>query len=80
MLRTYPNPIVECGRPSNATPQLLPGYHWPSSLSELAAMARLWLERSRSRRVLATLDDCYLRDIGLTRADVREEAAKPFWR
>ena len=38
------------------------------------------LERSRQRRSLLELSDARLRDIGLTRADVAEEAAKPFWR
>jgi len=37
-------------------------------------------ERSRQRRVLETLDDCMLRDLGLSRSDVMREADKPFWR
>lgn len=37
------------------------------------------IERGRQRRQLAELDDAALRDIGLTRADVRIEADKPFW-
>ena len=32
------------------------------------------------RRHLQFLSDHMLRDIGLTRADVRAEASKPFWR
>ena len=40
----------------------------------------LWMERSRSRRVLATLDDAMLRDIGLTRYEAAQEVNKPFWR
>ena len=39
----------------------------------------VWIERSRQRRQLAELDDATLKDIGLTRADVRIEADKPFW-
>jgi len=39
----------------------------------------LWLERSRSRRVLATLDRHQLRDIGVSRADALLESVKPFW-
>jgi uncharacterized protein YjiS (DUF1127 family) len=39
-----------------------------------------WLERGRSRRLLARLDDRMLHDIGLSRADVERESSKPFWR
>jgi uncharacterized protein YjiS (DUF1127 family) len=37
-------------------------------------------ERARQRRFLAALPDHGLRDIGLTRADVESEIAKPCWR
>jgi uncharacterized protein YjiS (DUF1127 family) len=42
----------------------------------------LWLalERGRQRRILSELDDDRLRDIGLTRIQVRQECVKPFWR
>jgi uncharacterized protein YjiS (DUF1127 family) len=40
---------------------------------------RMWFERSRQRRALAELDDRLLRDIGVTSAQARREAAKPFW-
>lgn len=49
----------------------------------LAALVDLlleWQERAEQRRALARLDDYMLRDIGLTRADVAAEHAKPFWR
>ena len=39
-----------------------------------------WMERGRSRRVLATLDDHQLHDIGVTRAEAQLESAKPFWK
>lgn len=39
-----------------------------------------WSERARQRRVLSGLDEHILEDIGLTRAEVRREANKPFWR
>lgn len=38
------------------------------------------LDRAAQRRVLATLDDRMLKDIGLTRVDAAQECAKPFWR
>ena len=40
----------------------------------------VWRERARQRRVLAAMDDHLLKDIGLTRTDVGQEAGKPFWR
>jgi uncharacterized protein YjiS (DUF1127 family) len=33
----------------------------------------------RQRRMLVRLDDHALRDIGLTRADAQDEAARPIW-
>jgi uncharacterized protein YjiS (DUF1127 family) len=37
------------------------------------------IERARSRRELAALDDRLLHDIGLARLDADREASKPFW-
>jgi len=37
-------------------------------------------DRQRQRRALANLDDRLLADIGVTRGDAAQEAAKPFWR
>lgn len=47
-----------------------------------AAFATLcdWQERALMRHRLASLDDRMLDDMGLTRAAVEAEAAKPFWR
>ncbi len=39
-----------------------------------------WHERARQRRTLLTLDDCMLKDIGISRTDAELEANKPFWR
>jgi uncharacterized protein YjiS (DUF1127 family) len=51
--------------------------NWQSRLSEIVAR---WLQRSRSRRALADLDDYLLRDIGLTASEAGRESEKPFWR
>ena len=40
----------------------------------------IWLARWRERRDLSDLDDHMLRDIGLTRDNVRAETEKPWWR
>ena len=36
--------------------------------------------RSQERRALYRMDDHLLHDIGISRADVEQEATKPFWR
>ena len=54
----------------------------PETVHPVVAAWRLiagWIERSRQRRMLATLDDHMLRDIGITRADAARECEKPFW-
>ncbi len=53
--------------------------HWRAWVLAAISIVALWLERGRSRRVLATLDDHQLRDIGVSRADALLESAKPFW-
>jgi uncharacterized protein YjiS (DUF1127 family) len=39
----------------------------------------IWYDRSRERRALLSLDDHMLRDVGLSRAEISNEASKPFW-
>jgi uncharacterized protein YjiS (DUF1127 family) len=39
-----------------------------------------WQDRARQRNRLGEMDDHLLRDVGLSRADLEHEAAKPFWR
>ncbi len=43
-------------------------------------MVLQWTERARQRRMLATLDDRMLDDIGIGHAEVLRESDKPFWR
>ena len=38
-----------------------------------------YIDLYRQRRALEEMDDAQLKDIGLTRDDVRKEAARPFW-
>lgn len=63
---------------------------WNVSLLRLNA-PRVWLrglvlgwlameERRCQRRALRGLDERLLKDIGVTRADVEHECAKPYWR
>ena len=39
----------------------------------------VWQERARERNRLASMDDFMLRDIGLSRSQVTQEADKHFW-
>ena len=55
------------------------GLHREPIRRRLEAVGKLWLRRHSTRRALAALNDDELRDIGLTRDDVRREIAKPFW-
>ena len=58
----------------------LPASPTRSWLARAAATWHAWSQRSRGRMQLAELDERMLADIGLTRADVAHEVAKPFWR
>ncbi len=50
-----------------------------TSLGDIVTLVSRWAERSAQRRHLRELDDHLLSDMGLTRADVEQEASKPFW-
>jgi uncharacterized protein YjiS (DUF1127 family) len=49
------------------------------AIGHLAMRLGEWHSIARERRALASLDDAMLKDIGITRADVDQETAKPFW-
>ena len=49
------------------------------ALTKVADGAANWSQRVMDRRALRTLDDHILSDIGLSRADVEQEASKRFW-
>lgn len=40
---------------------------------------RRWQQLAAERRQLASLSDAALHDMGITRADVYQEAERPFW-
>jgi uncharacterized protein YjiS (DUF1127 family) len=40
---------------------------------------RVFWRRWTTRRALLDLDEAQLKDIGLTRAEARQEALRPFW-
>jgi uncharacterized protein YjiS (DUF1127 family) len=48
-------------------------------IRSIVTLPRRWNTRVQERRYLYDLSDRLLADIGLTRADVHREAAKPFW-
>jgi uncharacterized protein YjiS (DUF1127 family) len=49
-------------------------------LSNLVVRLQEWQEQAHSRRLLATLDDRMLSDIGIDRATAAKESSAPFWR
>lgn len=55
----------------------------PSALSRHIARALAWFaacrETARQRQALECLDECRLRDVGLTRADVEREIGRRPW-
>ena len=51
-----------------------------SILGSILASTLGWIVVSRQRRALAELDKRLLQDIGISSADARHEAQKPFWR
>ena len=54
---------------------------WPTKALKSALTMVLDWQSGASRRIhLDTLDDHLLRDVGLTRDDIRRELDKPFWR
>jgi len=44
------------------------------------ALLKEWWRRMQDRRMLATMSEQSLRDIGISRYDAEFEARKPFWR
>ena len=66
-------------QPTSSRPRSLRVEHWLALMTAVTATIATWRELSHSRRVLSTLDDHQLRDIGLSRAEARRESERPFW-
>ena len=47
--------------------------------ARVTGTVNLWVRRSNDRRLLATMNQHLLDDIGLSQADVARESAKFFW-
>ena len=64
------------GRQTQFAPNFGSPKHWA-----VAAVHTLlkWQERASQRHHIAGLDDRSLKDVGLSRADIENEATKPFW-
>ena len=56
------------------------GQRFVAVLVRGADILSAWHERSRQRRALLALDDRMLKDIGISRAEARQEGRKPFWK
>jgi uncharacterized protein YjiS (DUF1127 family) len=50
-----------------------------AGLARVVARLLDWHDLARQRQALAALDDHMLKDIGLSRADARQEADRRFW-
>lgn len=57
-----------------------PGDSFEGALVRLLDRLLLWRERARSRRMLGTLDERLLRDIGVDSATASWESTRSFWR
>lgn len=68
------------GLPPSSPPAVAADHALQWSVSALIDMLLGWHERACQRRTLLTLDDCMLKDIGVSRTDAELEANKSFWR
>jgi uncharacterized protein YjiS (DUF1127 family) len=77
---THAERLPHCG---GALPSLPRAAKTPSGLVDailrLFATLALWQERAAQRYRLLGLDERMLKDLGISRADVEREAAKPVW-
>jgi len=52
----------------------------PPLLGRIRSTIAMWRQRTRERNELMTLTASDLADIGVSRAEAKAEAQKPFWR
>ncbi|WP_373877834.1 DUF1127 domain-containing protein [Pseudomonas turukhanskensis] len=50
-----------------------------SLLARLWKQVKRWIQLAEQRRLLASMPDAALKDLGLSRADLEQEVARPFW-
>jgi uncharacterized protein YjiS (DUF1127 family) len=48
-------------------------------LQNLNTLILLWINRYRQRKLLSSLEEHALKDIGISRVDALKESNKPFW-
>ena len=48
-------------------------------LARLWKQVKRWNELAAQRRMLASMPDATLKDLGLSRADLEQEVERPFW-
>jgi uncharacterized protein YjiS (DUF1127 family) len=70
---------IKLGVPSWSEIVSMAGRRVSSDMVTIVVVIGNWTERARQRRCLAALDERMLKDCGLSRADARQEASRPFW-
>jgi uncharacterized protein YjiS (DUF1127 family) len=72
----------DCGSANAASHAPMPhgGLPFFSAGSRLLNYLYLWQSRIDEQRELARIDERLLKDAGISRADIAQEASKPFWR
>jgi uncharacterized protein YjiS (DUF1127 family) len=72
--------VMRGWRPRAIEPQRALSERVGAAIVALFVLAKEWHERARARRILLSLDDRTLADIGLDRGSAQYEAGLPFWR
>lgn len=70
VMQPNPSPVLGAGRRQRST---------VSVSRRLFGLLGVWSGRLRSRTRLSQLDPHMLKDIGITEAEARTEANRPFW-
>ena len=62
------------------TQESMINHHGSGLFAQIGEALHVWRERQQQRRLLATLTERDLHDVGLSWSDIAFEAEKPFWR